>query len=142
MLPQDRVNKPRQEIMRYVRAGIGPHPKLACLLGLVRVPCDHHMEGRRDVVLFRLTRSVAQFVSLSGVIGSHPGFTNIPIHAANKCVGKCKIRVELDCTLKKWNSCGRTGCVQNFLARAESFKCVERGRGGLFKWSIESSYSA
>src|SRR5271156_665761 len=132
ILPNDRVNCPRQEIMRHLRARIGLYPKLAGLFGLFHVPGDHLMEKSRDKILFCFTGSVAEFVCLSGVIGSEAGFSNFLVHEAQPCVREGKIWVEFDSMLIKRNRYGRPCSDPHFAARAESFKGFERWRSGLF----------
>src|SRR5271163_1237988 len=123
--------------MRYHRAGISLYPKLEGLFGLFHVAGNHLMKASSDEILFRLTRSVAEFVRSSSVFGIHAGFTDTGIGEAQPGIGECEIRVEFDGVLIKRNTCGISNGVTNLKTRAEGFQGFERWRGRLFKRSIE-----
>src|SRR5208337_5281136 len=123
--------------MRYPRARIGLYPKLAGLFGFFDVPGDLLMEDSRDEILLRLTRSVAQFVCLSGVAGSDTGFSNRGRRDAQPGVGECKVWVEFDGTLIERNRGGFPCCKQDFPARTEGFESFQRRRSGLIKRGIK-----
>src|SRR5258708_15678885 len=108
--------------MRHLCARVSLYPKFAGLDCLFHVPGDRLMEASRDEILLCLTGSVAQFVCLSGVVGSHAGFSNIHMYEAQPCVGECKIRVEFDGMLEKRNCCSISCCAVNFNTGAEGFK--------------------
>ena len=62
-----------------------------------------------EMKYFRLTRSLAQVVCLSGVVGSEAGFSNVAVHAPECRIGHCEFGVNLDGMLEKGNSGSRTG---------------------------------
>ena len=108
ILSKDGVNNPRQESMRRPRARIGLYAKLAGLFGLFHAPRHHHMEGSRDEIVLRLTRSLAQVVCLLGVVRSDGGFSNIAVHAPQCRISHGEFGVNLDGMLEEGHSGSRT----------------------------------
>jgi hypothetical protein len=100
VFPQGRQNYPRQETMRIFCTRIRLLPKLAALFCLFHISSGSDMKGSSDQILLRLAGSVAEFVSLSGVVSRSAQLSNISIHTPQHRVGERELRVESIACLK------------------------------------------
>ena len=106
-------------------------------------PVTSLWKDSRDEILLRLTRTVAQFVCLSGVVGSDAGFSE---WRYTRCP---TVRRQVAKFGSSSMACLKNGIAavdpvvsETLITGAESFKGLKRRRGGLFKRGIKLLYGA
>src|SRR6266850_1101547 len=107
--------------------------------------CIQHVAGYTPVIvsfdgqLLELTHPSAQFESSPHIFCAHGGFTDGLIRAAQLVVSHSEIRIKLNGSLKKWNSCGKVAALAT---EGVGLQCLKRRGSRLLEGRVVLLYGA
>src|SRR5277367_6555213 len=97
----------------YLLAGIDLRPKLVDLAGLFQIAGNEMIVVGLNIELLPLTDSRTKLVSFAGIFRGEGFFAEVVIGGAQRGIGHCKIRIQLDGALEQRYSSGVVGFAEH-----------------------------